>query len=74
MTNSDVSTVATIDAMKASGADWVLANINVVGYYRVNYDQGNWERLLNILSTSHQVRHSCLTHGDITYTFLGNLD
>uniref|UniRef100_A0A8P4K941 Aminopeptidase n=1 Tax=Dicentrarchus labrax TaxID=13489 RepID=A0A8P4K941_DICLA len=34
-------------------SDWVLANINVVGYYRVNYDQGNWERLLGVLSTNH---------------------
>uniref|UniRef100_A0A8P4JVL2 Aminopeptidase n=1 Tax=Dicentrarchus labrax TaxID=13489 RepID=A0A8P4JVL2_DICLA len=43
----------TIDEMKVSGSDWVLANINVVGYYRVNYDQGNWERLLGVLSTNH---------------------
>uniref|UniRef100_A0A8C7TNS4 Aminopeptidase n=1 Tax=Oncorhynchus mykiss TaxID=8022 RepID=A0A8C7TNS4_ONCMY len=34
---------------------WVLANINVTGYYRVNYDLGNWERLLFQLSTNHQV-------------------
>ncbi|XP_039989347.1 aminopeptidase N-like [Xiphias gladius] len=44
---------ATNDAMKASGDDWVLGNLNVVGYYRVNYDQGNWDRLLSGLSTSH---------------------
>uniref|UniRef100_A0A3Q1HIE2 Aminopeptidase n=1 Tax=Anabas testudineus TaxID=64144 RepID=A0A3Q1HIE2_ANATE len=29
------------------GSSWVLANINVTGYYRVNYDLGNWERLLS---------------------------
>ncbi|XP_070763201.1 aminopeptidase N-like [Enoplosus armatus] len=46
---------ATFDAMKASGADWVLANFHVVGYYRVNYDQGNWEKLLNGLSTNHHI-------------------
>ncbi|XP_026167209.1 aminopeptidase N-like [Mastacembelus armatus] len=45
----------TNDAMKISGSDWLLANLNVVGYYRVNYDQGNWDRLLNCLSTSHQL-------------------
>uniref|UniRef100_A0A3B4ZW54 Aminopeptidase n=1 Tax=Stegastes partitus TaxID=144197 RepID=A0A3B4ZW54_9TELE len=38
-----------------SGAAWVLANINVTGYYRVNYDLGNWERLFAQLSTDHQV-------------------
>uniref|UniRef100_A0A668AE60 Aminopeptidase n=1 Tax=Myripristis murdjan TaxID=586833 RepID=A0A668AE60_9TELE len=43
--------------MKTSGADWVLANLNVSGYYRVNYDQGNWDKLLDVLNNSHQVRH-----------------
>uniref|UniRef100_A0A8C4DRB5 Aminopeptidase n=1 Tax=Dicentrarchus labrax TaxID=13489 RepID=A0A8C4DRB5_DICLA len=31
-----------------SGDLWVLANINVTGYYRVNYDLGNWDSLLVI--------------------------
>uniref|UniRef100_A0A3Q3BS59 Aminopeptidase n=1 Tax=Kryptolebias marmoratus TaxID=37003 RepID=A0A3Q3BS59_KRYMA len=38
-----------------SGSSWVLANINVTGYYRVNYDLGNWERLFAQLSSDHQV-------------------
>ncbi|XP_018559565.1 aminopeptidase N [Lates calcarifer] len=46
---------ATNDAMKALGTEWVLANLNVVGYYRVNYDEENWGRLLNGLSTNHQL-------------------
>uniref|UniRef100_A0AAQ4PZJ6 Aminopeptidase n=1 Tax=Gasterosteus aculeatus aculeatus TaxID=481459 RepID=A0AAQ4PZJ6_GASAC len=36
-----------------SGGDWVLANLNVVGYYRVNYDLGNWNRLVEVLSNKH---------------------
>uniref|UniRef100_A0A8C1IWB2 Aminopeptidase n=1 Tax=Cyprinus carpio TaxID=7962 RepID=A0A8C1IWB2_CYPCA len=43
-----------VDQMKISGDEWVLANINVTGYYRVNYDNENWERLLNVLQTSRQ--------------------
>ncbi|XP_030620520.1 aminopeptidase N-like [Chanos chanos] len=39
------------DPMKTN--DWVLANLNVSGYYRVNYDEGNWQRLLTQLSTDH---------------------
>ncbi|XP_062276095.1 aminopeptidase N-like [Scomber scombrus] len=43
----------TFEAMKTTGNNWVLANIDVVGYYRVNYDDANWDRLLNTLSTTH---------------------
>ncbi|KAK9543072.1 hypothetical protein VZT92_000881 [Zoarces viviparus] len=41
--------------MRVSGEDWVLANTNVVGYFRVNYDLDNWDRLLSLLNTNHQV-------------------
>uniref|UniRef100_A0A8C3AQC1 Aminopeptidase n=1 Tax=Cyclopterus lumpus TaxID=8103 RepID=A0A8C3AQC1_CYCLU len=37
-----------------SGEDWVLANTNVAGYFRVNYDLDNWHRLLSLLNTNHQ--------------------
>ncbi|XP_034437011.1 aminopeptidase N-like isoform X1 [Hippoglossus hippoglossus] len=40
--------------MRVSGNDWVLANTNVSGYFRVNYDLDNWDRLLSLLSTNHQ--------------------
>uniref|UniRef100_A0A8C1F0K0 Aminopeptidase n=1 Tax=Cyprinus carpio carpio TaxID=630221 RepID=A0A8C1F0K0_CYPCA len=35
--------------------EWVLANLHVSGYFRVNYDLGNWERLLSQLESNHQV-------------------
>ncbi|XP_070690387.1 aminopeptidase N-like [Pempheris klunzingeri] len=40
--------------MRASGEDWVLVNTNVSGYFRVNYDLDNWDRLLSLLNTNHQ--------------------
>ncbi|XP_069030471.1 aminopeptidase N-like [Embiotoca jacksoni] len=40
--------------MRVSGKDWVLANTNVSGYFRVNYDLGNWDRLISLLNTTHQ--------------------
>ncbi|XP_034082999.1 aminopeptidase N-like isoform X2 [Gymnodraco acuticeps] len=44
----------TVNEMKTSEpSDWVLANLNVLGYYRVNYDQGNWDRLLIALRDNH---------------------
>lgn len=44
----------TNNQMKASGEDWVLANTNVSGYFRVNYDAENWNRLLSLLNTNHK--------------------
>ncbi|XP_062868491.1 aminopeptidase N [Trichomycterus rosablanca] len=41
--------------MKVSTGEWVLANLNVSGYYRVNYDPENWNQLLNQLNSNHQV-------------------
>uniref|UniRef100_A0AAY4BEN2 Aminopeptidase n=1 Tax=Denticeps clupeoides TaxID=299321 RepID=A0AAY4BEN2_9TELE len=35
--------------------EWVLANLDVTGYYRVNYDSANWERLLSLLIEGHQI-------------------
>ncbi|XP_033844898.1 aminopeptidase N-like [Periophthalmus magnuspinnatus] len=44
----------TNDNMRVSGNDWVLANTNVSGYFRVNYDPENWDRLLALLNSNHQ--------------------
>ncbi|XP_056308223.1 aminopeptidase N [Danio aesculapii] len=41
--------------VKTTGNEWVLLNLNITGYYRVNYDYGNWERLLNQLAENHKV-------------------
>ncbi|XP_017334522.1 aminopeptidase N [Ictalurus punctatus] len=41
-------------SLKAGKGEWVLANLNVSGYYRVNYDNENWQRLLDQLTTNHQ--------------------
>ncbi|XP_072321571.1 aminopeptidase Ey-like isoform X2 [Eucyclogobius newberryi] len=40
--------------MRVSGNNWVLANTNVSGYFRVNYDPENWDRLLSLLNSNHQ--------------------
>ncbi|XP_059495248.1 alanyl (membrane) aminopeptidase b, tandem duplicate 1 [Stegostoma tigrinum] len=41
--------------MKLNGNEWLLANIDVMGYYRVNYDERNWNNLVEQLSTNHTV-------------------
>lgn len=42
--------------MVVSGEGWLLANVNISGYYRVNYDLANWERLLSLLNNDHKVK------------------
>ncbi|MBN3287948.1 AMPN Aminopeptidase, partial [Polyodon spathula] len=39
--------------MKTVGVEWLLANINCTGYFRVNYDKENWNRLLHQMETNH---------------------
>ncbi|NXI97345.1 AMPN Aminopeptidase, partial [Psophia crepitans] len=45
----------TNDQFKVSSPGWLLLNLNVSGYFRVNYNQENWDQLLNQLSNNHEV-------------------
>ncbi|CAH2274215.1 aminopeptidase N [Pelobates cultripes] len=40
---------------KLAENEWLLANINVTGYYRVNYDEGNWDKLIAQLEADHSI-------------------
>ncbi|XP_063268446.1 aminopeptidase N [Prinia subflava] len=40
---------------KLNSSSWLLLNLNVTGYFRVNYNQENWDQLLNQLGTNHTV-------------------
>lgn len=37
---------------------WMIANIQEVGYYRVNYDQENWKLLIGQLQRNHRDIHT----------------
>ena len=45
--------VAMPDHLDTDG--WYLVNVQQYGYYRVNYDQHNWNALINQLKKKHQV-------------------
>ncbi|KAJ8344157.1 hypothetical protein SKAU_G00314860 [Synaphobranchus kaupii] len=49
----DVKGPVTKTAYKAVDDGWILANVNCTGYFRVNYNAENWERLLLHLNNSH---------------------
>ncbi|XP_068266131.1 aminopeptidase N [Nyctibius grandis] len=44
----------TNDQFKVGSPSWLLLNLNVSGYFRVNYNQENWDQLLGQLATNHQ--------------------
>ncbi|XP_058851581.1 aminopeptidase Ey-like [Acipenser ruthenus] len=48
-------TTGTNDNMKITGTDWLLANINCTGYFRVNYDRENWNKLLQQMESGYTV-------------------
>ncbi|XP_040897435.1 aminopeptidase Ey-like [Toxotes jaculatrix] len=49
-----VNKEATNEDMILGVNDWLVANINMKGFYRVNYDSENWEGLLTKLSSQHE--------------------
>ncbi|NXE95772.1 AMPN Aminopeptidase, partial [Menura novaehollandiae] len=45
----------TNNQFKVNSPSWLLLNLNVSGYFRVNYNQENWDQILNQLGTDHEV-------------------
>uniref|UniRef100_A0A3Q2LAN4 Aminopeptidase n=1 Tax=Equus caballus TaxID=9796 RepID=A0A3Q2LAN4_HORSE len=39
------------ELFRTTGDEWVLLNLNVTGYYQVNYDEDNWSKIQTQLQT-----------------------
>ena len=48
----------TVSVNRVEESDWLLANVEGRGYYRVNYDINNWQLLTQQLLDDHQVGKS----------------
>ncbi|CAK1599088.1 unnamed protein product [Parnassius mnemosyne] len=46
-----------VDIPGLSNAEWYIINKQQTGYYRVNYDEENWQALAKVLNESHQTIH-----------------
>ncbi|XP_055970076.1 aminopeptidase N [Sorex fumeus] len=46
----DVKTAQT-DLFKMNNDEWLLLNLDVTGYFQVNYDEANWKKLQNQLTS-----------------------
>lgn len=52
----DSETEITVDSLPSEDK-WVIFNIQETGYYRVNYDENNWNLLIQQLQTDHEGIH-----------------
>lgn len=42
-----------VNQVKAD-TDWIIGNVYQKGFYRVNYENDNWDKLIHILNTNHK--------------------
>ncbi|RZF47937.1 hypothetical protein LSTR_LSTR008741 [Laodelphax striatellus] len=47
----------TVEIQMGDGLEWIILNIQQIGYYRVNYDQESWKSLAKALATNHTSIH-----------------
>ncbi|KAM5194674.1 aminopeptidase Q [Mantella aurantiaca] len=45
----------TVPEMTTVNNEWIILNVNVTGYYRINYDEKNWNNLAKTLEEEPQV-------------------
>ncbi|XP_013400083.2 putative aminopeptidase-2 [Lingula anatina] len=57
MSQTDITLDKSTDLDNIGSSDWVVANIQQYGYYRVNYNKKNWENIIRQLSTDHNMIH-----------------
>lgn len=41
--------------MPIKETEWIKFNVNQTGYYLVNYEKEEWDKLIEVLMTNHEV-------------------
>jgi aminopeptidase N len=47
----------TVEFESKENTKWILGNSLARGFYRVNYDADNWDKIIDLLHNSHTVFH-----------------
>ncbi|KAL9985945.1 hypothetical protein ACROYT_G008402 [Oculina patagonica] len=59
----------TSETISWNGSGWIKGNVGQKGFYRVNYDDKNWDALANALKTDHKVLNTSDRGGVIDDAF-----
>lgn len=52
--------IYTSEKITWDGLGWIKGNVGQKGFYRVNYDDKNWDALASAFKTNHKVKHVSL--------------
>ena len=69
-------TISTENITDFDGTQWFIFNIQQLGYYRVNYDESNWNKIIQILNSDnfdqiHVLNRAQLIDDAMTFAFDG---
>ncbi|XP_070509992.1 putative aminopeptidase-2 [Chironomus tepperi] len=69
-------TISTENIPEFNGSQWFIFNIQQLGYYRVNYDESNWNKIIQILNSDsfdqiHVLNRAQLIDDAMTFAFDG---
>lgn len=76
--NQAFKAIPTTNIPEFDGSQWYIFNIQQIGYYRVNYEQSNWQEIIKILNSNdytkiHVLNRAQLVDDALTLAFDGYL-
>ena len=67
-------TISTAEIQGFDGSQWFIFNLQQLGYYRVNYDENNWNKIIGVLHSAnfnqiHVLNRAQLIDDALTFAF-----